>query len=132
MGRQHGTSVIDVADPKHPRLLSTLEVAKHTHSHKVRVHGDVMLINYEQFGRLDPEFRGGMKVFDISNKSRPSEIAFFQCDGGGIHLFDYDGPYAHISPQVHGWCGSISMIVDMPHPKRPQEAAQRRLPRPRG
>ena len=44
-----GTSIIDVKDPKHPRLLAQLEVPEGIHSHKVRVSGDVMLVNYERF-----------------------------------------------------------------------------------
>jgi hypothetical protein len=128
MGPPNGTSIVDVSDPRHPRLVTTLEVPKHTHSHKVRVHGDVMLVNYEQFGRLDPEFHGGMKVFDISNKAKPAEIAFFQCDGGGMHRFDYDGTYAYISPQVHGWFGNIAMIVDMRDPRRPAEVSKWWMP----
>ena len=74
----YGTSIVDISDRKHPKLVSTIEVPHHTHSHKVRVHGDVMLINHEQFGRLDMEFQGGMKIFDISNKAKPREIAFFK------------------------------------------------------
>src|SRR3954468_8048870 len=92
MGPPHGTSILDVSDPKNPRVISEIEVPHHTHSHKVRVHGDTMLINYEQYGRLDPEFRGGMKIFDIADKAKPREIAFFQCDGGGMHRFDYEAP----------------------------------------
>jgi hypothetical protein len=124
MAPPHGTSIVDVSDPTKPKLVTTLEIPGHTHSHKVRVHGDVMLVNYEQFGRLDPEFRGGMKVYDIANKAKPSEIAFFQCDGGGMHRFDYDGSYAYISPQVHGYYGNIAMIVDMRDPRKPQEVGR--------
>lgn len=128
MGPPNGTSIIDVSDPRHPRVVTTLQVPPHTHSHKVRVQGNVMLVNYEQFGRLDPEFRGGMKVFDVSNKAKPVEIAFFQCDGGGMHRFAYDGDYAYISPQVHGWFGNIMMIVDMRDPRKPQEVSRWWMP----
>ena len=124
----YGTSIVDISDRKHPKLVSTIEVAHHTHSHKVRVHGDVMLINYEQFGRLDMEFQGGMKIFDISDKAKPREIAFFKCDGGGMHRFDYDGEYAYISPQVHGWYGNVAMIVDVREPTKPTEVSRWWLP----
>ena len=45
----YGTSIVDVHDPKHPKLVSQLEVPEGIHSHKVRVSGDVMLVNYERF-----------------------------------------------------------------------------------
>ncbi len=43
----HGTSTMDVSDPARPRLLETLEIEKGTHSHKVRVENNLMLINRE-------------------------------------------------------------------------------------
>lgn len=90
----HGTSILDVSDPRHPTVVSTLMVPDHTHSHKVRVHGDVMLVNQERYGKLQPEFQGGLKIYDISDKRTPREIGFFRCAGGGIHRFDYDGAHA--------------------------------------
>ena len=43
------TSILDVADPKHPKLLAQLPVGdKVSHSHKVRVAGDIMIVNMEQ------------------------------------------------------------------------------------
>ena len=44
-----GTSIIDVADPSRPRIVSQLALPAHTHSHKVRAHGDIMLVNNELF-----------------------------------------------------------------------------------
>ena len=38
----HGTTIVDIADPTHPRVVSQLTIAPNLHSHKVRVHGDVM------------------------------------------------------------------------------------------
>ena len=42
-----GTSIVDVADPAHPRLLAQLEMPPGAHSHKVRVEHGLMLINRE-------------------------------------------------------------------------------------
>jgi hypothetical protein len=43
----HGTSIIDVSDPRHPRTVGVVEVPMNLHSHKVRVHGDIMIVNRE-------------------------------------------------------------------------------------
>ena len=44
-----GTSIIDIADPAHPRLVATVTLDDSTsHSHKVRVAGDLMLVNHER------------------------------------------------------------------------------------
>ena len=43
------TSILDVSDPKHPKLLSQIPVGdKVSHSHKARVIGDIMIVNMEQ------------------------------------------------------------------------------------
>ena len=41
-----GTSVVDVSDPGRPRVVTQLETPVGTHSHKVQVVGDVLLVNY--------------------------------------------------------------------------------------
>src|SRR5262249_56450179 len=46
---QLGTTIIDVADPYHPRVVATITLDDPTsHSHKVRVVGDVMIVNHER------------------------------------------------------------------------------------
>jgi hypothetical protein len=43
------TSILDVSDPKKPRVLAQLPVGdKNSHSHKARVIGDIMIVNVEQ------------------------------------------------------------------------------------
>ena len=48
----HGTSIVDVSDPAHPKVVATLGLADaHSHTHKVRVAGDVMVTNVEMNNR---------------------------------------------------------------------------------
>jgi hypothetical protein len=43
------TSIVDIADPANPRLVATVQVGDLTsHSHKVRVAGDIMVVNHER------------------------------------------------------------------------------------
>jgi len=45
----HGTSIIDVSDPARPRLTAQIEPeTAYSHTHKVRVAGDIMITNVEQ------------------------------------------------------------------------------------
>src|SRR5919106_391217 len=99
MDPPHGTSIIDVRDPKNPKVIAQLEIAQGLHSHKVRVSGDIMLVNYERY-KTKRELDSGLKIFDISNKSKPCEIAFFKTQGKGVHRFTFDGRYAYISPTM--------------------------------
>ena len=114
----HGTSIIDVRDPKHPKLVAQLEVPAGIHSHKVRVSGDVMLINYERY-KTRNEPQGGLKIFDISNRAKPREIAFFKAAAKGVHRFTFDGRYAYLSPHMEGYIGNILLGNDSLHPGQP-------------
>ncbi|HUF41823.1 MAG TPA: hypothetical protein VMR20_07695 [Verrucomicrobiae bacterium] len=123
----YGTSILDVKDSKHPKLLAQLEVPEGIHSHKVRVSGDIMLINYERY-KTKNEPDAGLKVFDISDRAKPREIAFFHAPGKGVHRFTFDGRYAYISPTMEGYQGNIAVMLDMKNPEKPEEVMRWWMP----
>src|SRR5262245_1755861 len=44
-----GTSIIDIADPRKPRVVATITLDDHdSHSHKARVAGDILIVNHER------------------------------------------------------------------------------------
>ena len=44
-----GTSIVDIADPANPRVVATVTLDDPaSHSHKVRVAGDIMVVNHER------------------------------------------------------------------------------------
>ena len=43
----HGTSLVDVGDPRHCRELASIGMPPGTHSHKVRVANGLMVVNHE-------------------------------------------------------------------------------------
>jgi hypothetical protein len=46
---QLGTSIVDVSDPRRPRVVATVTLDDpQSHSHKVRVAGDLMIVNHER------------------------------------------------------------------------------------
>jgi LVIVD repeat-containing protein len=48
-GAHLGTTILDVSDPAHPRSVATIMLTDTTsHSHKVRVVGDLMIVNHER------------------------------------------------------------------------------------
>src|SRR5688572_222240 len=52
MDAPHGTTIVDVSDPKHPRVVAEIKLDQpDEHSHKVRVVGDVMYTNLERPSR---------------------------------------------------------------------------------
>ena len=172
----HGTTILDVSDPAHPRIAAQIMLADgHSHTHKVRVVGDLMITNVEQNSRhflrkgealpgirarlanalgreptdaeaaaeigVDaariPELDaarergyhdGGFKLYDISDRTRPREIAYQRTFGFGAHRFDADDRYAYISTEMEGYLGNILVIYDIGDPEHPEEVARWHMP----
>lgn len=132
MDAPHGTSIFDVSDPKNPRPVASIDMPAGMHSHKVRVSDGVMLINRE-VNHVDkagqPQgYPSGLGIYDVSNPSKPKEIAVWPNHGKGVHRFDFDGRYVYCSPTVEGYVGNIVMILDMKDPMHPQEVGRWWMP----
>ncbi|HUY19548.1 MAG TPA: hypothetical protein VMV15_10005 [Candidatus Binataceae bacterium] len=128
MAAPHGTTIVDVADPRRPRVLAQIEIPPGWHSHKVRVANGVMIVNHEQLGKETPEFGGGLGIYDVSNPAAPKPITKWRTAGTGVHRFSFDGRYAYISPSVEGYVGRIVMILDLADPARPAEIGRWWIP----
>ena len=124
-----GTSIYDVADPRHPKLLAQVEMPAGYHSHKVRTRDGLMIVNHEkQSEDGDPAFGGGLGIYDVSTPSRPTLIRKWRTGGSGVHRFDFDGRYAYISPTADGYVGNFVMILDLKDPANPREAGRWWIP----
>lgn len=129
MRQPTGTTIVDVADPRNPRTLARIEMPSGWHSHKVRAANDVMIVNHERQGQTgDPEFGGGLGIYDVSNPANPKLITKWRTHGKGVHRYDFDGRYAYISPTAEGYIGNIMMILDLQDPARPQEVGRWWIP----
>ena len=135
VGHQHrpdGTTIIDISDPRHPVVVSKL-MTSHlwSHSHKVRVVGDLMVVNSEiEPGAGDrlvyPD--GGFRIYDISDKMQPKLISFVKTHARGVHRFDLDENYAYISTEMEGFAGNILVIYDIRSPSKPVEVSRWWMP----
>jgi hypothetical protein len=126
-----GTTIVDVADPKHPKIVWETSITPGFHSHKVRAANGIMVINREHHGGAPGAAKpgnGGLGIFDISNPRAPKHLLNWECDGNGVHRFTFDGRYAYISPQVEGYVGNIVMILDLKDPTKPQEVGRWWMP----
>lgn len=172
-----GTSIIDVSDPRAPRVVSQITLPDaFSHSHKVRVIGnDIMFVNNEQqnrhflrLGEKIPDIKarleasmdrapsdeeiaeelgvlasdigqlteaqrrgyqdGGFKIYDISHKSNPRQIAFQKTYGFGVHRFDVDENYAYISTEAEGYIGNILVVYNIKKPEQPEEICRWWMP----
>ena len=142
----NGFSIIDVRDPKSPQFVKHMPQPEGTWSQHIQTHGDIMIVNnmcdmlkVETSGAFDPgdyykgsvankvDFDGdkpwsaGMRVYDISNRTNPREIAFLDVPGLGVHRTFWDGgDWVYISALPPGFSDDIFMIVDFRCPEKPE------------
>ncbi len=125
-----GTSIVDVTSADKPEVVTQIVVPNGTHSHKVRVNGDLMFVNSESLVRWDETppagFEGGLRIFNIKDIARPVELAFFRTGGRGVHRFWIDNKtkLAYISTAAEGYLANILMIVDFSDPRKPREISK--------
>lgn len=126
-GDRVGTSVVDVSDPRRPRLIRQLLTPEGTHSHKVQVWGDLLLVNSEQnFHEPDARsWEAGLKVYDISDRTNPVQIAFFPTPGKGVHRMTFtQPPLAYLSGSDEGYTDQFLIVADLSDPAHPVEAGR--------
>ena len=87
--------------------------------------GDIPLLEEAE---QHPYDRGGFKLYDVSDKARPREIAFQRTGGIGVHRFDMDADYAYISTEMAGFVGNILVIYDIRNPQDVTEVSRWWLP----
>lgn len=128
MAPPHGTTIVDVSDPAHPRGIAELTVPPDVHSHKVRVVDGVMLVNREPLSSVArrEEVGGGLGIWDVSRPDRPRELVFWPSQG--VHRFTFDGRYAYLSAELAGYRGNIVVILDLADPARPVEVGRWWMP----
>jgi hypothetical protein len=123
MRAPHGTTIVDVRDPKNPIILAELPMPPGTHSHKVRVAGDIMVVNQEinnnDPNKPSPDFRGGVGIYNIADPSKPRLLHRWETAGQGVHRFDLDAHYAYLSSTAEGYHGQHMIILDIENPSRP-------------
>ena len=126
-GSRVGTSVVDVSDPTVPRLITQLETPVGTHSHKVQVVGDVLVVNYERNSHEpdEPEWQAGLRTFDISKPDQPVPLGFLPMKGKGVHRMTYwQPPYALMSGSDAGYTDQFLIIADLSDPANPKEVSR--------
>ncbi len=125
-----GTTILDVRNPRAPKVVAQLSVPPHTHSHKVQVAGDVMIANHERLSESKgTEFSAGIAIYDIRDPVAPRLLSVFATGGPGVHRFWFvDGRYAHLSAGAEGFTNQIYRIVDLVRPDRPEEVGRWWIP----
>ena len=133
MRSPHGTSIVDVRDPKNCKELAKIAMPPGTHSHKVRVaNGADGRQPRGQQRRHQPDARPTSAAASASTmcRRRPGRARSRagRREGKGVHRFDFDGRHVYMSPTLEGYVGTIMMIMDLKDPARPQEIGRWWMP----
>ena len=117
-----GTSIVDVSDPRRPRVIRQLPAPAPARSHKVQCAEGLLLVNHEIFPPRDVRTETGLAVYDVSRADDPRRIGFLPVEGLGVHrIWWIGGRYAYASARnMPGLHGGALITVDMRDPERPR------------
>jgi len=119
-----GTSILDISDLRHPRVIRQWDAPPGSHTHKVQVADGLLLVNHELFRSSGPA-PVGMAIYDLTDPTDPARVGFFDTGGEGVHRIVYEGGnHAYISATPRGYTGRIWFIVDVSDPSDPQEVGR--------
>jgi hypothetical protein len=125
-----GWSVIDVTDPRAPRVVKFLAGPANTFTGQIELSGDRMITSLEKIlpgfgGDEKKPFDEGVILWDIKDPSSPRRLGQFKTGGNGTHRNFYaGGRYLHLAAGMPGYQGNIYVIVDISDPAKPREAGR--------
>ena len=128
---QIGTSILDVSQPANPKLVTQIERPPGTHSHKVQVVGDLLVVNHER-NPAEPDatqWSAGLAIYDVSRPWQPRQVGFFPTPGKGVHRMTFwEQPYVSMSGTADGYTDMIFIMADLRDPTAPVEVGRWALP----
>ncbi len=87
-----GFSIVDVSDPRSPRVVKQVPPLPGTRCLKLQAADDLLLVSNEQVGAAPA--RTGMAVYRLVNPADPEPIGFFETKGLGIlDISDKENPF---------------------------------------
>lgn len=116
-----GTSIFDVRDPRNPSLVASIELPDtQSHSHKVMVHGDLMIVNSQRhrrkFFRKSEILNSAEERLTIEIGRRPTDAEIARALN--VKHQDVDSLRAEL---ISGYKNGGFRIYDISNPARPRE-----------
>ena len=148
-GFSNGISVIDVREPRKPKVVNFIACPTNTRAIHLQAHEDLLLAvngpsvwtmkvsEQEYFSGSAPDklkqqgaqFTAGLRIYDLSKPAQPREIAFMPTEGIGPHRLWYvGGRYAYMSVHTPEYTDHVLAIVDVSDPTRPHVAGRWWIP----
>jgi hypothetical protein len=147
-----GISVVNVANPREPRVVNFLACSPNTRASHLQVHDGLMLAvnaanmwalqqyqdqkDYfsnplaDSFSKRERAFSSGLRIYDVkSDPADPREIGFCPVEGVGLHrIWWVGGRYAYASTHFDGYTDHIMAVFDVGEPTKPQMVGTWALP----
>lgn len=121
-----GITILDVKDPKNPKVLNQLADGEAARTHKLLpITDDIMITNSELrpgMKEKHPDAKGGLRILDTSDPVNPKVLGYAETDGRGIHrpIYDPRRKLMYSSGFKDGCAERILLIHDMRNPERPE------------
>lgn len=148
-GFSNGITVVDVRDPKRPKVVDFLPCPPNTRAIHLQTHEDLLLAvngpsvwtmqmseqdyyagrGANRLEQQEASYTSGLRVYDIADPARPREIGFMPVEGVGPHRIWYvGGRYAYVSIHFADFTDHVLAIVDLSDPARPHVAGRWWIP----
>ena len=114
-----GWSIVDVTDPRQPKLAKFIEGPPNTWTLQMEVEDRKMVTELSRWASMwggdeSKPFEEGFIIWDVSDPVNPKQLNHYKTGGTGTHRIGYfGGPYVHIQANgLKGFTGGIYEIVD--------------------
>ena len=122
-----GVSVVDVSDPRRPRVVKQIPALPGTRSLKLQAAQGMLVVASEQFGTTPAQT--GITVYALDNPADPRPVGFFETRGRGPHwMWFADGRYLYAGARLEGFTDRIVLILDLENPASPREIGRWWIP----
>jgi len=125
----NGTTILDVSDPKQPRIVKHIPGYRGAESRAVQVvekyfDGKDYLLRNQESGEFT-----GFEVWDITDRSDPIRISTIgQLNAAHKSWWDAQTGYAYLSGTAPGWKGQHLIVYDLRNPSQPKFVTNWGLP----
>jgi len=117
----NGTSIVDVSDPRQPKVVAHIPGRRGAESRAVQVvhkfsDGKDYLLRNQESGEFT-----GFEVWDITDKAKPRMISTISpLQAAHKSWWDAETGYAYLSGTQAGWRGQHLIIYDLRNPSQPK------------
>lgn len=122
----YGWSIVEVTDPRRPRLVRFIEGPANTSCDQMQVADGRMVTALSPFpamfgGDPDATSEEGFHVWSLEDPEDPRCLGSWRTGANGTHRNYYaGGRYVHAAANLPGFSGEIYAAVDIDDPTRPQ------------